>query len=257
MMMTKKLDEPHQYDDLQRHIAFSKELYVLNRVGRNILREFADKKAVRVKRSGAAELEDEVDKVYHAISNTVATDSFSSKPGNELAYNLDELLMHQTPDIDTFFYNDETYNTTRMYYAQHEWVSDIDDRQLDVLLDASTAFSDNDAAFLVCFLRQYDAFIDRLDAYATELETRVVAAGKLRASLRGIKRRHANAHAVLQAALESILASDSDASSSATDPSGTSPPRQAASFMGRTKKKAREHGSPQRAEDKEAAASAV
>jgi hypothetical protein len=156
-------DEYSEYNKIESHIIFSKNIFLLKAKGRNILKEFEIKKYESKNRKGSIIFIPDITIIYNNISNIVEKKRHSLKLCFCLTYYLDELMFGEIKTLDNFIIEDQLYDLTKLYSHPEEW---IDDQEIqNVSLDSEKNLNINESMLLVCYLKEFENFFLEIEEY--------------------------------------------------------------------------------------------
>lgn len=156
-------DEYSEYNKIENHIIFSKNIYLLKKKGRNILTELEIKKYESKNRKGSLIFIPDITIIYTNLSNIVEKKRHSLRLCFCLTYYLDELMFGEIKTLDKFVIEDQHYDLTKLYSHPEEW---IDDQEIqNVSLDNEKNFNINEAMFLVCYLKEFENLFLEIEEY--------------------------------------------------------------------------------------------
>jgi len=166
--LRKNIKEYDDYSKIEKHIKISELLFIIDKKGKYLLSQIKDKKYVKKKKSGNVILNDNMTKIYNIFVSILNIRKFIPRLYFTLQYYLDELLLEEHKDINTFFIEDNEYELTKLYFNQIAWIldQDIQEYQLDIGVD----FNINESMFIVCFLREYEDVLLFIENYIIEIK---------------------------------------------------------------------------------------
>jgi len=160
-------DEYSEYSKIESHLDFSRQLFLIDKKGKNILIQLELKKFERKKRNGGFIFKPDIDKVYTNLINILNVKKYRPRLYYTLQFYMDELLFNEVPKFNKFFIEDSEYDLTKVYFDQEAWISnqDIQDYQLDKGNDINI----NEAMCFVCFLREFEDLLFSIQEYVNDL----------------------------------------------------------------------------------------
>lgn len=160
--------EYSEYTKIENHIEFSRQLFLIDKKGKNILLEMELKKYERKKRTGGCVFKSEADKVYTNLVHILNVKKFSHRLYFTLQFYMDELLFKEVDTCTKFYIEDSEYELTNIYFDQLSWItnSDIQEYQLEI----GTEFNLNEAMYLTCFLRDFETLLFDIEEYISDLK---------------------------------------------------------------------------------------
>lgn len=191
-------NEYAEYTKLEQHISLSKTLFDLDIKGKYIINELQRKKSNGVrKRTGTHIFTNDILIVYNNIINCISIKRL--RLYFCLQYFLDELMYYEIRNTNNFYIEDNIYPISKIYFGQHEWISDsyLQDFQF---YEDSQSININEAMYLVCYLKDYDSFLLDIEEYTNTFKGKKEVSrirSKLRYSIHKIRCRHKNVWNVL------------------------------------------------------------
>ena len=161
-----------EYNSLEKHIQFSTKLYTLNQKGRHILSQFYKNKPTRIKRSGEPEYNQTISLIVQALQDTLNYRKFCFRLFFNLQYYLDELMFKEILNLKTFYIEDNEYELTKLYF-DYTWLEErCDIKKYDFYKDPDINI--DEAMYLVCFLKEYDAVLLEIEEYISGMSTKMI-----------------------------------------------------------------------------------
>ena len=156
-------EEVSEYSKIEQHMIFSKTLHQLKGKGKNILKEFDEKKFDRQTKKRKNVFIGNTSIIYSNIANIIAKSKYSLQLGMSLQFYLDELMFNEIKNIQTFVIEDQDYDLTKLYYHPTEWIQDNDLQIFNFY--AETDININESMYLVCYLKEYENFLLEIEDY--------------------------------------------------------------------------------------------
>ena len=158
----------NEYEVLEKHIQLSKELDLLNHLGKRIIKDIEHKKHIRQKKSGVYVFTIEINTIYNLLSDVTNIKKFNKlRLFFCMQYYLDELLFDEIKTLESFQIEDESYNLTDLYFNQSSWNKIDDTENIEETLNiTSDKFLNSDEAMLIRdYELRYKSFLDKLNIY--------------------------------------------------------------------------------------------
>lgn len=146
------MEHYHEYERVEKHLAYSKRLHSINERGTRYLRQIESKKRV----GGRRKYQGHVYTVYHLLENVLkprvvlCNNLYSS-----LIFYMDEMLFYEVRGINSFVIEDDEYPLTFVYFNQCEWNPDFGQTHA-FELDTSPDLCDTEAALLSILVQDYE-----------------------------------------------------------------------------------------------------
>lgn len=154
----------NEYEVLEKHIQLSKELDLLNHLGKRIIKEIEHKKHIRQKKSGAYVFTIEINTIYNLLSDVTNIKKFNKlRLFFCMQYYLDELLFDEIKTLDSFQIEDESYKLTDLYFNQSTW-NKIDEEE-DLNISNDKFFNSDEALLIRDYELRYKSYLDKLNNY--------------------------------------------------------------------------------------------
>lgn len=153
-----------EYEYLDSHIMFSKNLYLLDREGQHILSELERTKVVRTKRSGDKVFTADISAIHEELKDITNTERFSVRLYFQLLHYLDEMLFIQVKNIGEFVIEDDPYKLTDVYFNQPSWNENEDVHEYKFYEDSKN-LNTEEAMYLKMYLHKYHDYIGTLIEY--------------------------------------------------------------------------------------------
>lgn len=168
------LGEYDLYSKVEMHMKMSMSLYMLNRQGQDILKEFEGKKLKlspdeQKRRQGQSKRnlcsDNDVYVVHSCLQSLVNFNRMTNDMYVELLNLLDEELFNECHELDTFYVKDDEYKLESMYYKQESWVNAIewDTPQVFQFL-AGEKLDTCECTHLLMYFRRYVSVLDEINA---------------------------------------------------------------------------------------------
>lgn len=191
-------DEYAEYTKLEQHIALSKTMFDLDAKGKHIIREFQKKKSSGLrKRTGSHIFSDDILIVYNNILNCLSLKRL--RLYFCLQYFLDELMYYEIRNTENFYIEDNVYPISKMYFGQHDWISDQLQQEFQFYED-TVSININEAMYLVCYLKEYDSLLLDIEEYTNPFKGNKNVSrirSKLRETIHRVRCRHKNVWNIL------------------------------------------------------------
>jgi curved DNA-binding protein CbpA len=158
----------NEYEVLEKHIQLSKELDLLNHLGKRIIKEIEHKKHIRQKKSGAYVFIIEINTIYNLLSDVTNIKKFNKlRLFFCMQYYLDELLFDEIKTLESFQIEDESYRLTDLYFNQSSWNKIDNTENIEEALNITNdKFLNSDEAMLIRnYELRYKSFLDKLNIY--------------------------------------------------------------------------------------------
>lgn len=154
----------NEYEVLEKHIHLSKELDILNHLGKRIIKEIEQKKHIRQKKSGAYVFTIEITTIYNLLCDVTNIKKFNKlRLFFCMQYYLDELLFDEIKTLESFQIEDDSYKLTDLYFNQSTWNKIDEEENLNISNDK---FLNSDEAVLIrTYEFRYKSYLDRLNNY--------------------------------------------------------------------------------------------
>jgi hypothetical protein len=164
------MNQYNEYNIIEKHIEFSRELHSLNLIGKSIIKSIELKKHLRIKRSGNYVFGPDVLVIYNNIIDLTNIKRFNKlRLYFCIQYYLDELLFNDIKTLDIFNIEDESYKLTDLYFNQSLWNPLLlDDINIGNFTDDKFLTAD-EAIILKSYIRQYINFMESLTVYLDTL----------------------------------------------------------------------------------------
>lgn len=153
-----------EYENLDKHIMFSRNLYLLDKEGQHILLELERTKVIRTKRSGDKVFSAEISTIHEELKDITNTERFLVRLYFQLLHYLDELLFLQVENISLFLIEDAPYKLTDLYFNQPSWNENENIHEYK-FYDDSKSLNTEEAMYLKMYLDKYTNYIGGLIEY--------------------------------------------------------------------------------------------
>lgn len=147
-----------EYSTIERHIEFSKMLFVLDKKGLHILNELNIKKSEHTCKN--------ITKIYTVLVTILNVKKYQERLYLNLLSDLDELLFKEIKNYNKFYIDDDNYDLTSLYFNQNLWIKDQEIQE--VKLYKSECLDIHDAMYLICYLREYENILLNIETYIKE-----------------------------------------------------------------------------------------
>ena len=154
------------YEKIETHLDFSRTMFLIDKKGRHILKEFDEKKYERKKRSGTNVFTEEITKIYNNLVAILNVNRFSPRLYISLQHNMEEILFKEVHTYGKFYIEDEEYELTRLYFDQSSWIKNQEIQCFE--LDKGPVLDATEAMCLVCFLKEYEDFVFSIEEYVRD-----------------------------------------------------------------------------------------
>ena len=176
-----------EYSKIQRHLRMSKTMYELDLKGRHIIKELQNKKSTGQRpRSGNYIFESALNVVYKNLLYSLSLKRL--RLYYYLQYFLDELLFYEVQNLTQFYIEDDTYGISKVYFNQHEWITDAVIQPYEFYRDNDLNI--NEAMYLVCFLKEFDLFLQEIESYLKPYKHIKYIKSKLSSTIYKLRKRH-------------------------------------------------------------------
>lgn len=161
-----------EYNQIEKHIYYAKQLYIINKIGKHILHEIERKKNI----NGRKKLLANVYNVYHKLDTIIKPKVLCNNVFSSLMYYLDELLFLEVKNLNTFVIEDDTYPLSYLYFNCDDWVTE---EIQEFNLDSSFVLNYSEAMLISCYLDTYEGFIMTLESdiktpYYMDMDQRLI-----------------------------------------------------------------------------------
>jgi hypothetical protein len=146
------MDDYNEYENVEKHISYSRSFHALNHKGWRLLKEMEAKKNI----NGRKKMLANVNNIHHLIGNIVKPKSLCNNLYSSLLYYLDELLFMDVLTINTFVIEDDVFPLSYVYFNTIDW---IHEDYNDFVLDKGICINETEAHLLNCFIDDYENFI--------------------------------------------------------------------------------------------------
>lgn len=156
----------NEYEVLEKHIFISRELFLLNHLGKRILKEIENRKHIRQKKSGSYVFTIEINTIYNLLSDVTNIKKFNKlRLFFCMQYYLDELLFDEIKTLENFQIEDESYKLTDLYFNQSTW-NKMDDNIEENLNISNDKFLNSDEAIIIRnYELRYKSFLNKINSY--------------------------------------------------------------------------------------------
>ena len=200
-----EFSEYEEYSKIEQHIFLSKSLYELDVKGKYIMDQIAKKKSTGTRRrSGNYIFTEDISTVFNNLIHCLSLKRL--KLYFCMQYFLDELLYHEIKKTSTFFIEDNSYDISKLYFSQNEWISDAFIQKFEFY--DTNDLNINEAMFLVCYLQEYDRFLLDVEEYIKSFKDIKHIKSKLRDTIHRIRFRHKNIWSILITIINQNISSD-------------------------------------------------
>lgn len=158
-----------EYEFLDKHIQYSKELYILDKRGRHILDQLERKKLMRRKRSGDLLFCSDVKFTYDTLTDITNTKQFSLRLYFCLQHYLDELVFSQVKNITKFIIEDDEYKLTDLYFNQSAWNENEEIQTYD-FYENNKHLNSEEAMYINLYLFDFEEYINKLFNFISALK---------------------------------------------------------------------------------------
>lgn len=162
--------EYSEYSKIENHIEFSKQLFLIDKKGKNILLQLELRKFERKKRTGGCVFKNDIAKVYTNLVHILNVKKFSHRLYYTLQFYMDELLFSEVDKCNKFFIEDSEYELTGIYFNQSQWIQNQDIQEYQ--LDFGSELNINESMYLICFLREFETLLFLIEEYIIDLKYR-------------------------------------------------------------------------------------
>ena len=156
-----------EYDKIEPHIEFSRNLFIIDKKGKHLLSQFNAKKFERKKRTGVNVFSEDVNKVYINLVNVLNVNKFTPRLYISIQHYMEELLFKEVSTHTKFHIKDDEYELTRLYFDQSSWICDQDIQTFH--LDEGPTLNANESMCVICFLKEYEDFLFSIEQYVREV----------------------------------------------------------------------------------------
>lgn len=160
-----------EYEHLDKHIMFSRDLHLLDREGQHVLSELERTKVHRTKRNGDKVYSADISVIHEELKDITNTERFSVRLYFQLLHYLDEFLFIQVKNINEFLIEDEPYKITDLYFNQPSWNENADVHEYK-FYDDSKCLNTEEAMYLKMYLQKYNDYIERLILYLNDCNSK-------------------------------------------------------------------------------------
>lgn len=195
------MEEYKEYEKIEKHIEFSTNLFELDLKSRHIILQFNKNKSKGIRRSGTYIFEDKINTIYNNIINCSGLKRL--RLYFCLQYFLDEMMYYDVKNTEQFFIEDNTYNISKMYFCQEEWINNISIQEYEFY--KIDDLNMNEAMYLICYLKEFDNFLLKIESYIKAYKDISSIKSKLRDTIYRIRCRHNNIWLILIAIINNSL----------------------------------------------------
>jgi len=191
IVFTYIMGEYETYSNIQTHIQISENLYDIDLRGKYILSEIGTKKNTKVGRRGLLLLK-EYETIYNSINDTINLCRFKSRLYLTLQYYLDEALFNNISEDQEYFYiEDDSYNLTKLYFDQQQWVRHNGIQKFSLVDDDKSLNVDEALLLLNSFFKKYEALLENVSALVRDVSDDKRYKRKIMQVIARIKSKHA------------------------------------------------------------------
>lgn len=162
--VTENYNESNEYEiytKIETHMSISASLYILNRQGTNILKDFYNKK---LSSKDNKDITCPLDKIYLELVHCVNTNRIISDLYTNLISHLDNVLFDECGDLDTFFVKEEEYSLESLYYKQGSWVNELEWNEPHVFeFSKSNDLDEGECMYLLVFFEKYMSLLSKVE----------------------------------------------------------------------------------------------
>lgn len=147
-----------EYSIIEKHIEFSKILFLLDKKGIHILNELNVKKTDHSCK--------DITKIYTVLVTILNVKKYQERLYLNLLSDLDELLFKEIKKYDKFYIDDDNYDLTSLYFNQSSWIKDQEIHEIKLYKNGRLDI--HDAMYLICYLREYENILLNIETYTKD-----------------------------------------------------------------------------------------
>ena len=154
-----------EYSLIEKHMYFSKRLFMIDIIGKKLIGELNAKKFIRKTKRKRSILSPDLARIHMLLVDITNVRKFRLRHYYFIQYYLDELLFHQVQNLDKLYVEDETHDLTEIYFAQ-DWISK---NEFPYEFSKSQDLNQYEVNIFIVFLEEYKNFLDDIVKYVASV----------------------------------------------------------------------------------------